>query len=205
MIDGTPVVIAPTPVMINTAEFRANRRHFAHYPLNTAERGARLVTSEPETPRCLAEGFQYNCAVDSNAGTPEPPRRYSDSISESFDGQALFGFGDGHRANAVVAMPLPAEDEDISSEGQLMLEAMQGATPRQRQLFRGTFDGVDWLALNHTSSAGAQETLPNTSRTEEHNTNEVVDTSRVAEETAAVPALLLPATQARPASGMLAF
>jgi len=192
--------------MINTAEFRANRRHFAHYPLNTVERGARLATSEPETPRCLAEGFQYNCAVDSNAGTPEPPRRYSDSISDSFDGQALFGFGDGHRANAVVAMPLPAEEDegDISSEGQLMLEAMQGATPRQRQLFRGTFDGVDWLALNHTSSAGALETLPNTSRTEEHNTNDVVDTSRLAEETA-VPALLLSTTPARSTSGMLAF
>lgn len=199
VIDGTPVVMAPTPNVINTVEFRANRRNFAHYPPNTAERGALFESAgadEPETPRCVAEGFQYNCAVDSHAGTPEPPRRYS--ISESFDGQVLFD--DGHSLAApAVAMPLPAESALPVEAGHLLSEARHGASPRQRQLFRGTFDGVDWLALNHSTSAAALDTQPNTTRSDVPMMM-TLDTVRTAGEMEmeGVPLLIMPATPMRP-------
>jgi len=204
VIDGTPVLMAPTPNVINTVEFRANRRHFAHYPPNTAERGALFESAtvgEPETPRCVTEGFQYNCAVDSHAGTPEPPRRYS--ISESFDGQVLFD--DGQVAAPAVAMPLPAEETELPAEANLLLsEARIGATPRQRQLFRGTFDGVDWLALNHSTSAAALDTQPNTARSDIPTLS--LDTVRTAgeEDVVMVPPLVMPETPGRAAPVTLA-
>lgn len=201
VIDGTPVVMAPTPNIINTVEFRANRRNFAHYPPNTAERGALFepVAGEPETPRCVTEGFQYNCAVDSHAGTPEPPRRYS--ISESFDGQVLFDEGQALPASAV-AMPLPAEDELPAEASHLFREALHGATPRQRQLFRGTFDGVDWLALNHSTSAAVLDTLPNTMRSDVPSMT--LESARTADVAETMPALTMPETPVRATPATLA-
>lgn len=162
MIEGTPIITAPTPVMINTVEYRAARRLYAQsnnydYPEPSTPAGALAGTAGAyagATPgdvgghSALIEGFQYY-SLESATGTPQPPRRGEHSFGASFEDSASFAADDAMiaDADAVVAMPLPVDDEADER-----IDAMARSSSQQRRLFRSTFDGVDWLARN--ASAG---------------------------------------------------
>jgi hypothetical protein len=169
VVDGTPIVSVPTPVPISTVEYRAVRRSYG------------LSSDTPDVPQQLfgqqLEGFQFNYAVDSVAGTPRPPHRNSASYDSSFD---LSGLHDDELAGAVraaVAMPLPAEEEGEDHMSRMFGPAV-GETPRQLSQFRETFNSIDWLAT-YTESAGQEgaveegHSLPTALNTERSVLNEV--------------------------------
>lgn len=162
VIEGTPIVTAPTPVMINTVEYRAARRLYNQNYNDFSEpstpagalAGAAAYTSTA-TPGANGgtafrqdeiQGFQYY-NLESATGTPQPPRRPDHSMGSSFEDSSSFAMDDAMIADsdAVVAMPLPAEDNEDE------MHAMSHSTSRQRRLFRSTFDGVDWLVRNATT------------------------------------------------------
>lgn len=141
-IDGTPIAIAPTPVAISTAEYRAVRRS-----LN-------MPTDTPEPPHL--QGFQYyESGIPSSSATPMQVRRSFDSSFDTSNLEDVSSRLGTARRNSIGGI---FEDDRLESTDQVMhFEGVEVAeeAPGQRQLFRETFNGIDYLA-SHTHLAIAE-------------------------------------------------
>ena len=155
-VDGTPFVCAQTPVLISTGEYAAMRAAAAGTLTFQEHDVGDTLRDISDAHNVLLDAYCNNNSNNNNNNdtivdvtrTPNPLRSHSRRVSLQGDGSA----------NRNYVLPV------VSNITTPHLER----TPRQRQLFRTSFDETDWLAINSADNAA---TAPNTVRNDNINNN----------------------------------